>query len=132
MDTLDLMGNILTALMIAAFVLLCFAVGDEIRKYKEKKKREKFIDSIAVGDVFDTRPLPSDDEYTNPFDERKRSTDPLSYVTIVDLKKNKSGRIFVQYVYGFNPEIGNRYSESMDSFVKYKERVDVDLIKKSE
>ena len=124
------MDNFLTILMIVVFVLVGYAVCDEIRQYKERRKRKKFIDSIAVGDVFSTRPLPLEDEFTNPFDEI--STDPLSYVTIVDLKKNKKGKIFVQYVYGFNPEVGNRYSESMDTFVKYKEKVDVDYIKKKE
>lgn len=88
--------NILPMVVVGVFIVCCIIL---FYQYFERKseKYERYIDSIKVGDVFESNIIEYIDE--NPFDDVgnnviKRSD--YQYV-ITDIRKNSKGETWVKY-----------------------------------
>lgn len=97
----------------------------------ESKRYNEYINSIKPGDVFvnELFVIKAPDD---PFDERHNISDDGCYdesffTTILDIKENKNGEIWVKYYF---TEAINKYknpttfTERIDKYLKYRHRLD--------
>ena len=99
----------------AALVIFIYGIT---RNNKMNKNNKEFINSIKIGDVFETTFNERVNEYTNPFDTIEE------YKCIIsDVKISKSGYKWVEY---YNPKFGEdaiRFTDRADKFIKFRKRI---------
>jgi hypothetical protein len=105
------------------FVIL--AVLNVRNERKHDMNYQKYVESVQVGDTFGHNSFKfsgADD----PFNENhnKLGLDPYYYVTILDIKKNYKGEIWVKYC--FTRVLNNHHCEWTDEindFLRYRTRI---------
>ena len=98
----------------------------------KSRQYNKYINSIKPDDIFVNElfviKAPND-----PFDEKYNRSDDgqydeLYYTTILDIKENKHGEIWVKYCYikslKNNYKYTKTFTEKIDDYLKYRHRLD--------
>ena len=85
--------NILPMVIVGVFIVCCIILFNQYFERKNKKY-EEYIDSIKVGDVFESNLIEYIDE--NPFDDNVINRSDYQYV-ITDIRKNSKGETWVKY-----------------------------------
>lgn len=105
--------------------VITFAVFDTKNIMKQGKDHQKYIESINIGDTFGHTSFKFSG-VDDPFSENhnKSGLDPYYYVTILDIKKNYKGEIWVKYCFTRALNKHNcEWTEEINSFLKYRTRV---------
>ncbi|MBP3630687.1 MAG: hypothetical protein J6J23_04275 [Clostridia bacterium] len=117
MDTVDIVYFIIMCIaVVAALFILIYTIIGEVKRAKEKMT---FLNNIKVGDVFVYDPnSPNGD----PFIEREKI-----YVTIIDMKKNQNGEMYVKYIHSKTPDTKGltEFTDRLTSFIRFREKVNV-------
>ena len=106
-------------LSLVLLAILSIPIINAIIDNRDKKRFQKFLDSIKVGDVF-LNEHKMDLASTNPF---SKINEPDYYEVITEIKKNYRGISWVKYV----DAAKRSHEEQMDIFVCGRRRVDVDV-----
>lgn len=85
--------NILPMIITLVFIVGCIILFNQYLE-KKNKKYEKYLESIKVGDVFESNLIEYLDE--NPFDDNVFNRSDYQYV-ITDIRKNSKGETWVKY-----------------------------------
>ena len=122
----------MTAIIIFCIVICVSAIClPIIASIIESKQYNEYIKSIKPGDVF-VHELFVFKNPDDPFDARHDRSDDGCYdesffTTILDIKENKNGEIWVKYC--FNDNVAKyknppTFTESIDKYLKYRHRLD--------
>jgi hypothetical protein len=85
--------NILPMIITLVFIVGCIILFNQYLE-KKNKKYEKYLESIKVGDIFESNLIEYLDE--NPFDDNVFNRSDYQYV-ITDIRKNSKGETWVKY-----------------------------------
>lgn len=85
--------NILPTVIVGVFIVCCIILFNQYFERKNEKY-ERYLDSIKVGDVFESNIIEYIDE--NPFDDNVFNRSDYQYV-ITDIRKNSKGETWVKY-----------------------------------
>lgn len=106
-------------LSLVLLAILSIPVINEITDNRDKKRLQKYLDSIKVGDVF-VNEHKMKLTATNPFN---KINEPDYYDVITEIKKNYRGITWVKYV-----DANKRtHEEEISIFAFTHKRVDVDV-----
>lgn len=102
--------------VVAALFILIYTIISEVKREKEKMI---FLNNVKIGDVFVFDPnSPNGD----PFIEREKI-----YVTIIDMKKNQNGEMYVKYIHSKTPDTKGltEFTDRLTSFIRFREKVNI-------
>lgn len=98
----------------------------------ESKQYNEYINSIKTGDVF-VNELFVIEAPDDPFDENYNRSDngcydEMYYTTVLDIKENRHGKIWVKYCYTrslkYNRTDPATFTENINTYLKYRHRLD--------
>jgi hypothetical protein len=110
--------NILPMVIVFVFIVCCIIL---FYQYFERKseKYERYIDSIKVGDVFESDFIKYIDE--NPFDVDDNVIKRSDYqYVIIDIRKNSKGETWVKYK---RLRDNKEFADEIHDFAKNKNRI---------
>lgn len=99
-------------------IILWLLISDIVYDKKKARRYQEYIDSIKVGDIFDSNFI--EDLYDDPFEEEFDYSEYSK--VIIDIKKNNKGETWVKYKY-LNPKYEVKGTSEIHRFVKDYKRV---------
>lgn len=123
MHSAEIIIYVIVGILGGTFVTL--AVLNLSNERKHEMNYRKYVDSIKIGDTFGHNSFKfsgADD----PFNENhnKLGLDPYYYVTILDIKKNYKGDIWVKYCFTRVLNTPHcEWTEEINEFLRYRTRV---------
>lgn len=134
MDSAEILLFIIIGILGGTFVTLTILESNNTKK--QDKEYQDYVDSIKIGDTFGHNSFKFSD-INDPFSENYGSQgfDPTYHVTILDIKKNTKGEIWVKYCFTRRlNEDHCEWTEEINEFLKYRTRISkrIDNINTSE